>query len=137
MEEQGTCPICNKEISLKILNAHVNDHLDNDPFEETINSTYEPPLLNLFSLIKGDKDDSDKKKDSDDKEEEEESEYDKEKEDEDKEDEDNGFEVICPYPGCGKLIGQKVFPSHVFSVHNNEENHSHICPICELMGEVS
>lgn len=130
-EEKGPCPICGNLFPLNFLNAHVNDHLDNDQYEDTAVNKFplEAPLPFHIGRRSNLRFYNDK--------EEIENESNNNNDNNVDDDTDNGFDVICPYPGCGgKLINAKVFPEHVFSMHIDEENHSYLCPICELMGYV-
>lgn len=118
----GVCPICGGRFAIDFLNAHVNDHLDNDQFKEAeaaiIREEDRIPAGAAgddgsagaagrigvgFGSI----------------------------------DEDGGFEVICPYPSCGRLIRMKQFPEHTLSEHSHEANHNYACPICDLLGIVN
>lgn len=115
--EMGACPICGGIYAIDFLNAHVNDHLDNDQFKETEDAISreegrdpraDPPVdggndVGGFGDI----------------------------------DEDAGFEVICPYPSCGRLIRMKYFRQHVLSEHSRESSHDYLCPICELLYQVN
>lgn len=106
--KQEPCPICRSLVPVEFLNAHVNDHLDNDPFkEEEIKLGDELHEEQSFSAVI-DHPDAD----------------------------DNGFEVICPYPTCGKLVQMKLLPQHVYSTHLQETSHDYACPICSLLGYV-